>query len=57
MHFNYHFTQSSYLEFVTNMNVSTFRKGDLSYDIPYTWNLTKNDANDLTYKTDRDSQI
>ena len=26
------------------------------HDIPYTWNLKRNDTNELTYKTARDSQ-
>ena len=29
---------------------------DVSYDIPYMWNLKRNDTNDLTYKTERYSQ-
>ena len=28
----------------------------ISYDIPYMWNLKRNDTNELTYKTERDSQ-
>ena len=26
------------------------------YDIPYTWTLKRNDTNELTYNTERDSQ-
>ena len=26
------------------------------YDIPYIWNLKRNDMNELTYKTERDLQ-
>ena len=26
--------------------------GEISYDIPYMWNLKRNDTNELTYKTD-----
>ena len=26
------------------------------YDIPYMWNLKRNGKNELTYKTERDSQ-
>ena len=26
--------------------------GEISYDIPYTWNLKRNDTNELTYKTE-----
>ena len=27
-------------------------RGEISYDIPYMWNLKRNDTNELTYKTD-----
>ena len=26
--------------------------GEISYDSPYMWNLTRNDTNELTYKTE-----
>ena len=29
----------------------------IGYDIPYMWNLIKNDTNELIYKTETDSQI
>ena len=29
---------------------------EISYDMPYIWNLKGNDTNGLTYKTARDSQ-
>ena len=32
------------------------RGGEISYDNPYMWNLNRNDANELTYKIERDSQ-
>ena len=32
------------------------REGEISYDIPYMWNPKRNDANELTYKTEQDSQ-
>ena len=32
------------------------REGEILYDIPYTWNLKENDSNELTYKTEKDSQ-
>jgi len=35
------------------------REGEMSYDIPYMWNLKKkkkNGTNELTYKTERYSQ-
>ena len=33
------------------------REGEISYDIPYMWNLKRNDTNELTYKKEGDSQI
>ena len=27
------------------------REGEMSYDIPYMWNLRRNDTNELIYKT------
>ena len=32
------------------------REGEISYDILYMWNLKGNDTNELTYKTERESQ-
>ena len=32
------------------------REGEISYDIPYVWNLKRNDANELIYKIETDSQ-
>ena len=32
------------------------REGKISYVIPYMWNIKRNDTNELTYKTERDSQ-
>ena len=31
------------------------KEGEISDDIPYTWNLKRNDTNECTYKTQRDS--
>ena len=31
-------------------------RGEIRHDIPYMWNLKRNDTNELTYKTERDSQ-
>ena len=31
-------------------------RGEISSDIPYMQNLKRNDTNELTYKTERDSQ-
>ena len=43
------------LEIVVLSEVSQ-TEGEISYDIPYMWNLKGNDTNELTYKTERDSQ-
>ena len=32
------------------------REGEISYNIPYMWNFKGNDANELIYKTETDSQ-
>ena len=32
------------------------REGEISYGILYTQNLKRNDTNEFTYKTERDSQ-
>ena len=37
-------------------SVSKTEKQKMSYDLPYMWNLKRNDTNELTYKTERDSQ-
>ena len=29
---------------------------EIAYDIPYMWNLKRSDTNELTHKTERDSQ-
>ena len=31
-------------------------EGEILHDIPYKWNLKKNDTNEFTYKTETDSQ-
>ena len=31
------------------------RKGEISYDIPYIWNLKRNDTNELIYKTEKET--
>ena len=41
------------LEIITLREV---RERQISYDITYTWNDTKNDTNELIYKTEIDSQ-
>ena len=32
------------------------RDGEITYDIPFMWNLKRNDTNELIYKTETDSQ-
>ena len=32
-------------------------EGEISYDIPYMWNLKRNDTNELTYKTEKDTDL
>ena len=32
------------------------REREISYEILYMWNLKRNDTNELTYKTERDSK-
>ena len=32
------------------------REGEISDDIPYVWDLKRNDANELIYKIETDSQ-
>ena len=32
------------------------RGGIISYDIPYMWNLKRNDTNELIYRTETDSK-
>ena len=32
------------------------REREISYEILYMWNLKRNDTNELTYKTERDSE-
>ena len=43
------------LEMVILNEVKKSRR--ISHDIPYMWNLKINDTNELTYKTERDSDL
>ena len=50
------------IAFTQNMNfiiIKDFHKSDrereLLYEIPYMWNLKRNDTNKFTYKKERDS--
>ena len=36
--------------------LSEVREAEISYDIPYMWNLKRNHTNEITYKTGTDSQ-
>ena len=36
--------------------VKSGREGEIPKDIPYVWNLKRNDVNELIYKAERDSQ-
>ena len=37
-------------------NLNSDREGEILYDIPYMWNLKRNDTNELIYKTDSQTQ-
>ena len=37
-----------YLEMVILSEVKSDREGEISYDIPYMWNLKRNDTTELT---------
>ena len=43
-------------EIVILSEVKTDREGEISYDIPYLWDLKRNDTDKLTYKRERDLQ-
>ena len=43
------------LDSVKLSEVKSDREGEISYDIPYMWNLKRNDTSELTYKTETDS--
>ena len=38
-----------------DLETVTPREGEISDDIPYMWNLKRNDTNELIYKTETDS--
>ena len=42
------------LESVTEWRKSDI-KGEILYDIPYMWNLGRNDTNELNYQVEKDS--
>ena len=39
-----------------DLEIVILREGEISYGIPYMWSLQRNDTDELTYKTERDSQ-
>ena len=43
------------LESVILSEVKSDREREKSYDIPYKWNLKRNDTNELIYRTENDS--
>ena len=49
--------ESIILSEVSQTESKSDREGEISYDIPYMWNLKRNDTNELNYKTEKDSQI
>ena len=36
-----------------NTEQSKSDRGEISYDIPYMWNIKRNDTNEFTYKAER----
>ena len=34
----------------------SYRAGEISYDVPFMWNLKRNDTNQLTCKTEKDRE-
>ena len=45
------------LDSVKLSEVKSDREGEISYDIPYMWNLKRNDTNELTYKTEETHKL
>ena len=48
--------ESIILSEVSQTESKSDKEGEISYDIPYMWNLKRNDTNELNYKTEKDSQ-
>ena len=44
------------LKSVALSEVKSDREGEIVCDTPYKWDLKRNDTNELTYKTETDSQ-
>jgi len=44
------------IQIVIASEVRQIKKREVLYDIPYRWTVNRNDRNELTYKTERDSQ-
>ena len=52
-----HLKYRQVIESVILSEVSQTEKEKYNNNIPYTWNLKRNDTNELTYETERDLQI
>ena len=46
---------ATWIDLGMSYRVKSGREGKI-YDIPYMWNLKRNDTEELTYKTEKDSQ-
>ena len=40
---------------ISQARTKSDREGEISYDIPYMWNLKRNNTNELIFKTESDS--
>ena len=52
----YHLQQRGWTRNGNTESIKSDREGEILYDIPYV-ESKENDSNELTYKTERDSQI
>ena len=46
---------NTFTYFVRNLRIKD-REGEILYDIPYMWNLKRNDTNEFTYKRQTDRE-
>ena len=51
-----HSLNDSFSDIIKHDKLKIMSQGETSYDFYYMWNLKRNDTNELTYKTKRDSQ-
>ena len=51
-----HSLNDSFSDIIKHNKLKIMSQGEISYDFSYMWNLKRNDTNELTYKTKRDSQ-